>query len=204
MERGVPGQEGLLTFESVQGFFTAAYEQFYPNVLGLTTVSYGRGLPPDMDPVDLLHEAFLRIYRRAGKPKMLDVTSPWQARRYWRQSIHNLYIEVGLRDHHLLSLDETDQDGLPLIQIPDHAVNVQDEVVGVERDDTIALLMRNMVAGLALEQREVLELQLAGLEYEQIAAQLGKECSTVRVRAYRGRNVLRERLAAMGITSADF
>lgn len=204
MERVIPDGDRQSTAESAQRCLAELYENSYDRMVRLTATLYVPR-PPHVSSEDLVQEAYLRIFIRAGSGEV-SFETPVHAQQYWRTSIENLFNDVTTRErkHPSVSLDETDQDGLPLIQIPDHAVNVQDEVDGVERDANIKLLVRKLIAGLPLEQREVFERRLEGLEYKAIAAELYITAGAARIRFLRGRKKIREVLETMGIKLEDF
>lgn len=184
------------TIESVLECFVEAYRNSRDRMVGLADSLYAHTLPPHTSAEDLAEGSFMNLLRRAGRSPVLEICSPGDVRPYWVKSMRNLWLDIQRRKesaHPSLSLDETGPDGQPLIQVPDTAPN-----------NAAVYLVRNLIAGLTPEQREVLEMRLDGFEDEEIAAQLSIERGAVRLRAFRGRNVLRERLEAMGITSASF
>ena len=82
------------------------------------------------------------------------------------------------------------------IQIPDHRVNPEKDVVD---SDTLAII-KEEIHKLPDDYRKVLVLRdIDGLSYNEISDVLGINLSNVKVRIYRGRELLKNRLSNRGL-----
>lgn len=136
------------------------------------------------DAEDVAQEAFIRAYRALGKFQQKSKFSSWLY-----QIGLNLckdYLKAKVRQ--VKSLDDEQLAALE----PGMEEQPSRQVLAVELSEK----MREAIGKLPVPYRETFVLRhLQGLEYEDVASITGVPADTVRVRAYRAREILRESLA---------
>lgn len=128
---------------------------------------------------DAVQDAICALWQAHGRP--VDVRG-WLVRTVIHRSLHRRRSEGRRRRWEEQAALDPDRD-CPIC-------NPEDEVV---RRENLAAL-ENALSGLSSEHRVVLALRAAGLEYDEIAAELLLPVGTIRSRLNRARNALRDRM----------
>jgi len=136
------------------------------------------------DAEDVAQEAFVRAYKGLGKFQKKAKFSSW----LYQIALNLCKDHLKAKSRHARPTDDeqlANMDGNPKDQAP--RIIIQDELSGK---------MREAINKLPVLYREAFVLRhLQGLEYEDVAVITTVPADTVRVRAYRAREMLRESLA---------
>jgi len=141
------------------------------------------------DAADTAQEAMIRIYQRVADFRGQSSFKTWLYR-----VVTNVCLDaLRRRKTDCLSLDETDEDGRPLWQLPS---GTDDPEAAMEQSELRGLLTR-LLATLAEDHRVIIVLRdIEGLPYEEIAVILGCTLGTVKSRLARAREALRRKFLA--------
>jgi RNA polymerase sigma-70 factor (ECF subfamily) len=143
---------------------------------------------------ELAQEAFVRAFRGLADFRRESSFGTWLV----QIGIHAARDRMrSARRHVMVSLEELWDAGRAKLELVDTSA-AADPGHGVEAEEQRSL-MRTALAGLPPEYREVLVLKhFEGWAYGEIAAVTGDTVGTLRVRAFRARQLLRERLTELG------
>jgi len=143
---------------------------------------------------ELSQEAFVRAFRALRDFRRESSFGTWLV----QIGVHAARDRMrSSRRHGLVSLDAMQDGHRPRLELVDTS-RAADPGFEVEAEQE-RNLMRTALAGLPPEYREVLVLKhIEGWAYGEIAAVTGDSVGTLKVRAFRARQLLRERLTELG------
>lgn len=142
---------------------------------------------------DLCQEVFLHLYQQIGKFELGRRFKPWLYRVATNVAINRLKAQPPRHR----SLDDSDQDADESGMEP--AAPAASPLDQVDKKEAATLVQRS-VAELPLEYRTVVVLRyLKDLSYEEVAETLGMPLGTVKVRLFRARVMLKEKLESLGV-----
>ena len=142
------------------------------------------------DAEDLSQEAFVRAF------KALDSYTPGTMGGWLHRITTNLFLDM-VRRRNRIRMEALPED---YDRVPSDSPNPEQ----IYHDARLAPDLQSALDSLAPEFRAAVVLcDIEGLSYEEIGATLGVKLGTVRSRIHRGRQALREHLAANGKVDAD-
>jgi len=168
---------------------TAAIEGLLGCYEGLIYNLAHRYFGSQAEAADAAQEAMVKIYRRIGEFKGHSAFKTWVYR-----VTTNVCLDT-LRKHRIepLSLDDSDEDGRPTLQVPSGGVDPENAL----EQEELREILTQLLTTLAEDHRVILVLRdLEGLAYEEIAGILGCSLGTVKSRLARAREALRRRFLA--------
>jgi RNA polymerase sigma-70 factor, ECF subfamily len=147
-----------------------------------------RTLGSGIDVEDLAQEAFLRVFRYLPEFEGRAKLSTWICTVAQRVAVDEL------RRRQRRPATSWDEEAVAMVMADD---DVEHEAAQEQRD----ALVRRALAGLPERFRlPMLYATIEGLDYETISAMLAMPVGTVKTQVFRGKLLLRERLAQMGVT----
>ena len=142
------------------------------------------------DAEDLTQEVFVRVFRS------LSTYTPGTFEGWLHRITTNLFLDM-VRRRNRIRMEALPED---YDRVPSDSPNPEQ----IYHDARLAPDLQSALDSLAPEFRAAVVLcDIEGLSYEEIGATLGVKLGTVRSRIHRGRQALREHLAANGKVDAD-
>jgi len=135
---------------------------------------------------DMAQESFIAAYQGLYEFKLGSRFSTW------------LYTIIMNKCRDYLRAKKTDMSVNDLLELrPDHGPSPEEHAVSSQAKD----ILQEALDAIPLEYREVLVLKhIQELEYAEIAEMLNASIGALKVRAHRGREMLREKLEKAGVT----
>jgi RNA polymerase sigma-70 factor (ECF subfamily) len=140
------------------------------------------------DAEDVAQETFVRVLHYGKKLEEVRDPKAWLARIAWRVAVerNKKRVEVSLSEK---NAEDT------VVRLRSQLASAEENALGTE----MAMLLSSLIAALPEALRDVLRLStVQALAPAEIAAVLGTSEATVRSRLFRARQILKEKLSALG------
>jgi RNA polymerase sigma-70 factor (ECF subfamily) len=136
---------------------------------------------------DLTQETFVAVYQKLGSLKENDKFEPW----LFRIARNFVYQRYRVRPPNTVSVEALDEDGQPVLQVPDARKNPDQSFQAQELEDVV----EQTISDLPEKYREVFVLSaIQRLSYQEIAEIVGRSLPSVKTDIHRARLAVRRRV----------